>query len=115
MRTSLSSAALVACAALGFALGCSRHEPIAWTGTGDADAKSDGTGVDSYEYIVVGSGAGGGPLASNLARAGHTVLLLEAGEDTGDRNTYRVPAFHTQSTEDPAMRWDYFVEHYSDP
>jgi choline dehydrogenase len=33
----------------------------------------------TYEYIVVGSGPGGGPIASNLARAGHSVLLLEAG------------------------------------
>jgi choline dehydrogenase-like flavoprotein len=39
------------------------------------------TSVDNktYEYIVVGSGPGGGPIASNLARAGHSVLLLEAG------------------------------------
>ena len=35
----------------------------------------------TYEYIVVGSGPGGAPLASNLARAGHSVLLLEAGDD----------------------------------
>jgi choline dehydrogenase len=33
----------------------------------------------TYEYIVVGSGPGGGPIASNLARAGHSVLLVEAG------------------------------------
>ena len=33
----------------------------------------------TFEYIVVGSGPGGGPIASNLARAGHSVLLLEAG------------------------------------
>lgn len=39
---------------------------------------------DTYEYIVVGSGPGGGPLAVNLARAGHSVLLLEAGDDQGD-------------------------------
>ena len=41
------------------------------------------TSIDNktYEYIVVGSGPGGGPLASNLARAGHTVLLVEAGDD----------------------------------
>lgn len=35
----------------------------------------------TYEYIVVGSGPGGAPIASNLARAGHSVLLLEAGDD----------------------------------
>jgi choline dehydrogenase len=35
----------------------------------------------TFEYIVVGSGPGGSPLASNLARAGHSVLLVEAGDD----------------------------------
>jgi choline dehydrogenase len=35
----------------------------------------------TFEYVVIGSGPGGGPLASNLARAGHSVLLLEAGDD----------------------------------
>src|SRR5216684_798594 len=33
------------------------------------------------EYIVVGSGAGGGTVAARLAEAGRTVLLLEAGGD----------------------------------
>src|SRR5438552_1887900 len=68
-----------------------------------------------YEYVVVGSGAGGGPLAANLARHGHTVLLLEAGGDPGDRLTYQVPAFHGYATEDAAMQWNYYVQHYSDP
>ena len=69
----------------------------------------------TYDYIVVGSGAGGGPVACALAKAGFEVLLLEAGSDRGDQLLYQVPVFHGLSTEDEAMRWDFFVQHYEDP
>jgi choline dehydrogenase len=74
----------------------------------------------AYEYIVVGSGAGGGTLAARLAEAGRSVLLLEAGDDPlatpAERlpEDYQVPAFHAFASENPTMRWDFFVRHYAD-
>lgn len=67
-----------------------------------------------YDYVVVGSGPGGGPLASRLAIAGYKVLLIEAGDDHGDAVFQQVPALQLQTTEYEPMRWDYFVNHYSD-
>ena len=69
--------------------------------------------VPGYEYIVVGSGAGGGPVAANLAAAGHRVLLLEAG-DAWDGYDYQVPAFHPAASENKAMSWEFFVRHYTE-
>jgi choline dehydrogenase len=71
----------------------------------------------SFDFIVVGSGAGGGVLASRLARndQGLKVLLIDAGSDPRANKHYQVPAFHALATEDPEFRWDYFVEHFSDP
>jgi len=69
--------------------------------------------MSEFEYVVVGSGAGGGPLAANLAEAGHSVLLLEAGGDFDGYN-YQVPAFHPGASEDPEMTWEFFVRHYAD-
>src|ERR1700739_670052 len=79
------------------------------------------------EYIVVGSGAGGGTVAARLAETGHSVILLEAGGEprelqggdplcpTANRlpEDYDVPAFHAFASENDAMKWDFFVRHYS--
>jgi choline dehydrogenase-like flavoprotein len=49
--------------------------------------------ADGYEYIVVGSGAGGGTLASRLAREGHSTLLIEAGDDQSSNDNTTIPIF----------------------
>ena len=82
-----------------------------------------------FHYIIVGSGAGGGPLAAALARAGKRVLLLEAGRDPALpdqedlskptdpnklREMYQVPAYYAAATEDPEMSWGFSVRHYAD-
>jgi len=70
------------------------------------------TFLDEYDYVIVGSGAGGGPLAVNLAKAGFSVLVLEAGENDASDNIHNIPAWHTLASEDPKISWDFFVKHY---
>lgn len=70
--------------------------------------------LTGYEYIVVGSGAGGGPVAARLALAGHKTLLIEAGDDQGSDVNYTVPAYNAKASEDPALSWNFFVHHYAD-
>jgi hypothetical protein len=39
----------------------------------------------TYDYIVIGSGAGGIPVADRLSEAGHSVLLIEKGPPSSGR------------------------------
>jgi len=72
------------------------------------------TNANTYDYIVVGSGPGGGPLASNLALSGASVLLLEAGDDQGQNLHEEVAGWFFLAFDDPLMRWDFFVKYHSD-
>lgn len=72
-----------------------------------------------FDYIVVGSGAGGAPLAARLAEAGKRVLVIEAGANHTARGPFdpgneisRVPLLHGASTEHEALSWRFFVDHY---
>ncbi|GAW21165.1 hypothetical protein ANO14919_106820 [Xylariales sp. No.14919] len=67
-----------------------------------------------YEYIVVGSGAGGSPVAANLARAGHSVLLVDAGGDYGHLRQVEAPALANPASEQNQVTWGFFTRHYED-
>jgi choline dehydrogenase len=73
-----------------------------------------------WDYVIVGSGAGGGTLAARLAEAGMRVCVLEAGGDprssSGPRlpEDYDVPGFHAFACENDAMSWNFHVRHYAD-
>ncbi|KAG6901729.1 hypothetical protein C0995_008697 [Termitomyces sp. Mi166 len=72
-----------------FAIGVARAALPACPDSANAD----------YDYIVVGAGAGGGPLASRLVEAGYSVLVIDAGHDTVNYNT-TIPGYFTRSLEE---------------
>jgi choline dehydrogenase len=77
-------------------------------------------GAAEWDYVIVGSGAGGATLAARLAEARCRVFLLEAGgvvrESNGPRlpADYQVPGFHAFAAENRTMSWNFEVRHYAD-
>jgi choline dehydrogenase-like flavoprotein len=66
-----------------------------------------------FDFIVIGSGAGGAPVAANLALNGFSVALIEAG-GTDEPSDYTVPAFHPKACEDSHLSWEFVIRHYQD-
>jgi choline dehydrogenase len=70
------------------------------------------------DFIIVGAGAGGAPLAARLAERGYTVLVTEMGparpsrdKDAVVENT-EVPLLHAETTEDHRHSLRFFVKHF---
>lgn len=104
----LGTALLHGCGQADAAAHQQRHNPFI--------GKRQSTNSTDYDYVVVGSGPGGGPLAANLAEGGYKVLLIDAGGDSGDALFESVPVLFPRATDEfPETQWNYFVTRSSDP
>ena len=73
------------------------------------------------DFIIVGAGAAGAPLAARLVERGFTVLVMEMGPRGMDGTSERVgaeventdvPLLHPETTEDPRHSLRFFVKHF---
>lgn len=87
-----------------------RHHTLRGWWNPDPDGPRPLTILDDYDYIVVGSGPGGAPLAARLGLAGYKVLVIEAGRDeAADNINVTVPLFNAKASEDERLLWAFYV------
>ncbi len=69
------------------------------------------------DFVIIGSGAGGGPLACRLAqdKANYSVIVLGGQVATTRTGTTRCPRFTGTPVKIRRMSWKFFVKHYTDP
>ncbi|KAJ6561800.1 hypothetical protein B0H19DRAFT_1233669 [Mycena capillaripes] len=70
------------------------------------------TSQADFDFVVVGSGVGGGPLAARLAESGFSVLVVDAGNDVVNVNT-TIPLYFGRAVEDPQLELNYTLEEFS--
>lgn len=85
------------------------HTHVGWWNP-DSPGRRPTTVLRGYDYIVVGSGPGGAPVAARLGLAGFRVLVIEAGQDAALSNqNVTVPYFNARASEDERLSWNFYV------
>src|SRR6187401_1422551 len=93
--------------------GQSNEPRISWLWVPDSRCAASGmtaSGMDAFNFIIVGAGSAGCVLANRLTASGrHKVLLLEAGGE--DRNIWiHVPLGYGKNFSNPQINWLYETE-----
>ncbi|KAK7006238.1 choline dehydrogenase [Favolaschia claudopus] len=70
------------------------------------------TSTADYDFVVVGAGVGGGPVAARLAESGFSVLVVDAGHDAFNINT-TIPFYWARAVDDPQLELNYTYDEYS--
>ncbi|KAJ7471390.1 hypothetical protein B0H11DRAFT_2237299 [Mycena galericulata] len=70
------------------------------------------TSQSEFDFVVVGAGAGGGPVASRLVERGFSVLVVDAGHDVVNVNT-TIPFYFPRAVEDPQLELNHTYDEYS--
>ncbi|KAJ7455758.1 hypothetical protein FB451DRAFT_1564794 [Mycena latifolia] len=65
-----------------------------------------------FDFVVVGAGVGGGPIATRLAESGYSVLVVDAGHDVISVNT-TIPFHFGRAVEDPQLELNYTLDEFS--
>ncbi|KAJ7472720.1 alcohol oxidase [Mycena latifolia] len=66
-----------------------------------------------FDFVVVGSGVGGGPIAARLAEGGFSVLVVDAGHDVVSVNT-TIPFYLGRAADDPQLELNYTLNEFSE-
>ncbi|KAF7337022.1 Choline dehydrogenase [Mycena venus] len=65
-----------------------------------------------FDFVVVGAGVGGGPVAARLAESGFSVLVVDAGHDVNNLNT-TIPFYFGRAVDDPQLELNYTYDEFS--
>ncbi|KAJ7340809.1 hypothetical protein DFH08DRAFT_1012999 [Mycena albidolilacea] len=65
-----------------------------------------------FDFVVVGAGVGGGPIAARLAESGFSVLVVDAGHDVVNVDT-TIPFYFFRAVGDPQLELNYTYAEYS--
>ncbi|KAJ7472722.1 hypothetical protein FB451DRAFT_1398918 [Mycena latifolia] len=71
------------------------------------------TSQSEFDFVVVGAGVGGGPIAARLAESGFSVLVVDAGHDVVSINT-TIPFYFGRAVDDPQLELNYTLDEYSE-